>query len=231
MRACRHDRVQEEVCQRIDQPDSDAAGTAPDTGCLALRKEAGGASSGPETSGSGTMIRMGLLCDYFVAPSDDAAAATIDRAGGPGRPAPPQPAPRRGLFRRQAEPVSAPADQPIYATLNGGGIEPVVQLGKLEELLTGRTFLEVLETSRVNKPLAMRDGGEVQVFKLSGALTNALAGASADDLARVAEPWAQIEEFGGWADAAVLADFLGRLAELARQSREQREGLYCWFSL
>lgn len=116
--------------------------------------------------------------------------------------------------------------------MNGGGIEPVVQLGKLEGLLTGRTFLEVLEASRVNKPLAMGgDGGEVQVFKLSGALTDALAGASADDLARISQPWAQIEEFGGWADPAVLADFLTRLAELARRGREQREGLYCWFSL
>lgn len=177
------------------------------------------------------MIRVGLLCDYFVAPSDDAAAATIDRAGGPGRPAPPRPAPRRGLFRRQAEPASAPTDRPIYPTLNGGGIEPVVQLGKLEGLLTGRTFLEVLEESKVNKPLAMRDGGEVQVFKLSGTLTQALSEASADDLARVAQPWAQIEEFGGWADPTILADFLTRLAELARHGREQQEGLYCWFSL
>lgn len=127
--------------------------------------------------------------------------------------------------------MSAPTDQPIYPTLNGGGIEPVVQLGKLEGLLTGRTFLEVLEESKVNKPLAMRDGGEIQVFKLSGTLTHALSEASADDLARVAQPWVQIEEFGGCADAAILADFLRRLAELARQSREQREGLYCWFSL
>lgn len=115
--------------------------------------------------------------------------------------------------------------------MNGGGIEPVVQLGTLEALLTGRPFPEVLEESRVNKPLAMRDGGEVQVFKLSGALTNALAEASADDLERVAQPWAQIEEFGGWADPATLADFLTRLAELARHGREQQEGLYCWFSL
>jgi hypothetical protein len=54
---------------------------------------------------------MGLLIDYFVAPADAEAALVLD--GGPG-----------GRF-----PVT-----------DGSGIEPVVSLGMLEEMLTSKSF-------------------------------------------------------------------------------------------
>jgi hypothetical protein len=57
---------------------------------------------------------MGLLCDYFLAPSDDAAAATLE--GGP-----------EGL-----------------PTLSAKNLEPTVTMGTLEELMTGKPFDEIL---------------------------------------------------------------------------------------
>jgi hypothetical protein len=51
---------------------------------------------------------VALLCDYFIAPSDDAAAATIDRVGAPD--------------------VASTADGPACPTVAGNGIEPVVQV-------------------------------------------------------------------------------------------------------
>ena len=97
---------------------------------------------------SGKMGRMGLLCDYFVASSDDDAAATIDWGGGPGRPAPAPSPPRRGLFRRHAEPATTQAEPTVlYPTVDGGGIEPLVQMGTLEALLTGRDYDDVMETT------------------------------------------------------------------------------------
>lgn len=170
---------------------------------------------------------MGLLCDYFVAPSDDDAAATIDRDTGPGRPAPPKPAPRGGLFRRRTQATPSAGNDVVYPTVDGGGIEPSVQMGRLEALLTGRTIDEVLEANLPEQVIAERFGGERVVVRLSDALTSALADASDADLAKVAEPWSQTEEFWGHGDPSDLAQLLGDLAELARQGRERGEALYC----
>lgn len=171
---------------------------------------------------------MGLLTDYFVAPSDDDAAATIDRDSGPGRPAPPKPAPRSGLFRRRTQATPSGVSEVLYPTVDGGGIEPSVQMGQLEALLTGRTIDEVLEANVPGDVIADRDGGQRVVVRLSDALTVALADASDAELAAVAEPWSRTDEFWGRADPSDLAQLLGDLAELARQARERGEALYCW---
>ncbi len=95
---------------------------------------------------------MGVIYDYFSAPSDEAAASTIDRVGGPGSqsvllpaaepPAGPAPV-KRGLFGRR-QPTPTPVPQPqfgtdtslvVFDTVAGAGFDPVVQLGTLEELL------------------------------------------------------------------------------------------------
>ena len=43
------------------------------------------------------LLPVGLLCDYFAAPTDDIAASTIDWVGGPSQPGE---GPKQGLFRR-----------------------------------------------------------------------------------------------------------------------------------
>ncbi|GAA1400020.1 hypothetical protein [Oerskovia paurometabola] len=174
---------------------------------------------------------MGLLCDYFVAPSDDAAAATIDRDGGPGSTvATPRPQRRGGLLRQRVEPVKEAGPVEAYPTVDAKGIDPVVQMGMLEALLTGRTYDDVVEAQPGN-PVAVRNGGERVVVKLSDGLTAALAGASNDDLVRVADPWSKTEEFWGDGDPVVLAGALLDLAGLARLAVERDQALYCWLSV
>ena len=97
---------------------------------------------------------MGVLLDYFAAPSDEAAASTIDRLGGPGSrevEALPE-APKRGLFGRKrsaADPVVRSDESlEVYDTLSVKGIDPLVQLGTLEEVLTGRSYDEIVEDPR-----------------------------------------------------------------------------------
>ena len=185
---------------------------------------------------------MGVLFDYFSAPSDEAAASTIDRVGGPGSQAvlaspPAMLTKRRGLFgRKPSEPVQEPqftedVSLPLFDTLAVKGIDPLVQLGTLEELLTGRPYDDVVEDPRSGKDLASRNGGEVLVLTITDTLTAALLSASDERLAGVAVPWSQTEEFWGQGDPADLADFLRDLAALARRADAAGHKLYCWLSV
>ncbi|MFT4084711.1 MAG: hypothetical protein QM638_19200 [Nocardioides sp.] len=185
---------------------------------------------------------MGVLFDYFSAPSDEAAAATIDRVGGPGSQASAAPAPpvqeKRGLFgRKRAEPAHvAPSfiddeSLPVFDTVSVKGIDPLVQLGTLEELLTGRPYDDVVEDPRSGKDLASRNGGERMVLTVTDALAAALIAASDEQLGDVALPWSQTEEFWGQGDAAALAQFLRDLAGLARRAETSGYRLYCWLSV
>ncbi|MCY1676876.1 hypothetical protein OVA06_19585 [Pseudarthrobacter sp. SL88] len=180
------------------------------------------------------MSIVGVLFDYFSAASDEEAAAVIDRVGGPGSQAaigaPAEP--RRGIFGRKRQPA-APAtgtfqEAGVFDTVAGNGIDPVVQLGTLEELLTGRSFDDVMDDPRSGQALADRDGGERLVLTLTEPLSTALATASDEALERVAIPWSETEEFWNAADPALLAGFLKDLAGLARRSKASGQGLYCW---
>lgn len=182
---------------------------------------------------------MGVLYDYFAAPSDEAAAATIDRLGGPGSQkvmaVPDAKTAKRGLLRRRAplpEPrLTVDESLPVYDTLSAKGIDPLVQLGTLEELLTGRPYDEVIEDPRSGNDLASADGGERLVLTITDALASALAGASDERLSEVAVPWSQTEEFWGQADPEWLAEFLRDFAALARRAEGVGQRLYCWLSV
>ncbi|MGH3392297.1 MAG: hypothetical protein ACRDOO_25785 [Actinomadura sp.] len=149
---------------------------------------------------------MGNLYDYFAAPDDAAAASTFDLLGGPAA----------GGFD----------------TVAVKGIDPVVQMGTLEELLTGRSYDEIAEDPRQGADV--REGSDETahgVLTLTGSLAAALADADRQRLAEVAEPWAETEEFWGDADPEILTGVLCELAELARRARDRGHGLYCWWSL
>jgi hypothetical protein len=182
------------------------------------------------------MLDMGVIFDYFAAGSDEEAASVIDRVGGPSSqsvlvPAQPSDA-RRGLFgRKRPKPEPSFAMDPglaVYDTVSVKGIDPVVQLGTLEELLTGRAYDEVVEDPRSGHALATRDAGERLVCTLTGTVATALAGAGSEELQRVAEPWSQTEEFWGDADPEELAEVLGNLAGLAQRAQANGHHLYCW---
>ena len=159
---------------------------------------------------------MGVLTDYFRAPSDEAAAATIDWDGGPSRPD----VQKRGLLRRGKGPEPMP-------TVDMGGIEPTVQMGTLDEILTGTPFDEVLAdpTAAI---IAERDGGERLVLRLSTRLQAALAAAGAERLTEAAVPWAATDEFFGQADPEELSERLIELSELARAAERLGQRMYCW---
>ena len=103
-----------------------------------------------------------------------------------------------------------------------------MQLGTLEELLTGRPYAEVVGDPRSGHDLAMRDGGERLVVTLTDPLTAILAEASDETLERMARPWSETEEFWNAADPTDLAEILKELAGLAQRARAGDQKLNCW---
>jgi hypothetical protein len=160
---------------------------------------------------------MGLTCDYFVAASDDEAARTATWTGGPGAPS----AGKAGWFRKKA---SAPVAQPM-PTVELPGMDPVVTMATLEELLAAGVVDELLAANADAQVSDPRQ--DVMVFRVSGALTDGLARASASRLREVAVPWSQTDELSG-ADPRDVADGLLRLSALAQEARNTGRSLYCW---
>ncbi len=83
---------------------------------------------------------MGVLFDYFIAADDGAAAAIIDRDGGPG--SSPSPPLRKGLFGRRPK-DELQQDGVPYPTVADAGFDPVVQATTLEELLTAQAYDDI----------------------------------------------------------------------------------------
>lgn len=146
---------------------------------------------------------MGVLFDYFAAPDDVVAATVIDVIGGPAEAA--------------------------FPTVAMKGVDPFVQLGTLESLLTGVDYDTVV--GRGSEPVAMADSGERLVVAVSVGLLAALSTADDARLREVAEPWSRTDEFDGRADPADLATILTGLAELARTATTRGDRLYCWVCL
>lgn len=140
---------------------------------------------------------MGLLIDYFVAPDDATAARAADDL-----------------------PSGLPAT-------DGSGIDPNVVLAQFEELLTGRTFEQILDDPQAYQLVRATDDGEVFVVRISQEFVQALVAAPDETLRQLAGPWSQIEEFWGQGEPAALIDFLGRLRDLALQPG----AVYCRVSL
>jgi hypothetical protein len=151
---------------------------------------------------------VAVLFDYFVAPSDAVAATVVDRIGGPGSSAHP----------------AAPA---AFPTVRAPGVDPVVLTGRLEELLTGRTFEEILDDP-TSGPVAARDGGARAVVRLTTSLAEALARADESRLEAVAPAWSRSREFWGRGDPVALADLLRSLAAVARKAVDEEQAIYCW---
>jgi hypothetical protein len=136
-----------------------------------------------------------VIYDYFAAPSDDVAAAVVEN--GPD-----------GLSKVDTK-----------------GLDPVVVMGKLEALLSGRPYDEVVDDPRSGELLAMGGDGEVLVLTVTEGLRDGLA--EPRELDGVAAAWAEAEELRGW-DPADLAQVLRELHVLAREASSKGEQLYCW---
>ncbi|MFC7487415.1 hypothetical protein ACOCJ7_19205 [Knoellia sp. CPCC 206453] len=147
------------------------------------------------------MSRMGMLCDYFMAPSNSAAAEVIDLVGGPDE-----------------------AGFPVVQS----GIEPVVALGALEGILGGRPFAERLSQSP--DPVAMQGGGERLVMPVDPVLVELVRTGEESALQAAAQPWSQIEEFWGAMSPDEAGDFLRDFRSLCLTAGPQ-EAVYCWLSV
>jgi len=160
---------------------------------------------------------MALLCEYFVADSDEAAAATIGWVGGPQKP--PE---AKGLFRRsRVDPIP---------TVNAPGIEPVVMMSTLGNLIRGLAAYseEIPDDGAI---VDSRDGGERLIYRLSNSVVAALAESEEAVRLGVAEPWSQTEEFFGLGDPSVLSPIIAQLVMMARQARTANKSMYCWLSV
>ena len=149
------------------------------------------------------LVGMGNLYDYFAAENDRTAAATL---------------------------ADSP-DPELFELLDAKGIDPYIELATLEALLREVPYEQVENDPRHSMLLSDPEDDSRWVVTLTDTLRDALAEATTERLAQVAVPWSRTEEFRGRGDADLLADFLGRFANLARHARERRHHLYCWMSL
>jgi hypothetical protein len=98
-------------------------------------------------------------------------------------------------------------------------------MGKLEEILTGRSFDDILQDP-TGQVIASRDGGERLVIPLTARLQDALASIDDGTVDEVAAQWAAPDAYyGTGADAELAAGALRDLVHLARAGRERGETL------
>jgi len=163
---------------------------------------------------------------YFAAAGDAEAAEALVRPGGPlGWPE--VVGHRRVGFLRK-EPVVTELG-PAYDGFAVGGYDPVVTMGTLESLLTGRDHDSVAADPRQGGTVSPDPPEGRLVVTLTDALRDALAAADDARLDGVARAWGETEELTDVPTASHL-DFLRRLRALARTASESGERLYCYWT-
>lgn len=167
---------------------------------------------------------MGVIFDYFIAPDDGAAAAVIDRVGGPGS-AGTSPARDVPTGDHGAESGAGGGTLPTVAD---AGFDPVVQATTLEALLTRRAYDDLTKVPGWGRVVASRDGGEQTVVAMSSTLVDALASVDDATLSEAVVPWSQTEEFWGAGDPDALLPVVRDLAGLARRATPAGHRMYCW---
>ncbi|MFG3259859.1 hypothetical protein [Streptomyces sp. NPDC048172] len=116
-----------------------------------------------------------------------------------------------------------------FGTLGLKGADPHLLLGTVEAHLTGVPEEQVEADPRFCQLLNAPAHEGPWLFSLTDALRDALAAATPERQLEAATAWTHTED-GGGQDPQLLADFLERLGELARDAGPQRR-LYCGMSL
>lgn len=156
-------------------------------------------------------LGMGIVTDYFAAPSDALAATVLQEASGPSTPT-------RG------------SGKPLFDTVCLPSIEPFVMLGTLAQLLSGRPYREV--TAHPRHGALVIDGGNEGpwVVTVCDDLVADLAASPPQRLESVAASWARTPELSAIARDRVPAA-VHALGELAARAAALRHSLYCWTAL
>jgi hypothetical protein len=171
----------------------------------------------------GLGVSVGVLTDYFRAPDAQTALRALDPSDG------------------------SLAPYPTFDRVEAKGIDPNVVLGQLVAF-TRRVPWEpnIVGDVPVWPPRETRPTNEAEYNALpedsrwkTGPWLTELGVPARDTLATVddarlpdlAAQWAQIEEFGGFAETGELLEIMTDLVALARRARDAGEQLYCWTCL
>jgi hypothetical protein len=176
---------------------------------------------------------MGMDIAFFAAEDDGAALVAEQRVGGPLGWATVTGHRKTGFLRKERVVTEL---GPAFEGFATRGYDPVVNMGTLEELLTGRDFESIMED-----PLSGGSPGNDQdapdnygVISLTNTLRDALAEADDTRLRGVLEPWTQTEELQQpwWEETTVdeHLTFLRSLRDLARSAAGSGKRLYCYFA-
>jgi len=160
---------------------------------------------------------VSVIWEYFSAPNDELAAATLNWPGGPENGFKP-----KGLFARRID---------GYPAVHGRGVDPVIALGQFEALLTGLSLDEQFADEDSRPILAETEPDARLVLRIHDHFRDALAVAPLQNLRDLAVPWSTIEEFYGQANRAGLIKLLMLLRAQAVEARGAGHHLYCWMSL
>jgi hypothetical protein len=107
-------------------------------------------------------------------------------------------------------------------------MEPTMWMGKLEEILTGCSFDEIL-AEPTGKMVASRDGGERIVLSLTAQVQEALLEPDDGRIVEVGSAWAQPDEYyGTGTDPLVATDALRGLIDLLRVGQSNGGQAFCW---
>ena len=176
---------------------------------------------------------MGIDLAFFAARDDESALEAGRRLGGPlGWPLVTGQR-KAGLFRK--EPIVTELG-PAFDGFPARGYDPIVNMGTLEELLTGRDYEAIVEDPRSGG--SPGDGDQAHedhgVITLTDSLRDALADADDARLAELVGPWSQTEELQqpGWENVTQdeHLEFLRSMRGLARRAKDAGHRLYCYFA-
>lgn len=150
---------------------------------------------------------MGIVCDYFMAQDEHAAADAL---------------------RRDATSGSEADRAARMPTMTVPGMEPSIALARLEELMTGRSREEI-SADPTGSVLVVSEDASSSVVAITETLQQALVDARDVGLRRVAVPWSEPSDTWGCqgADAAAASELLVSFATFVRRGRASGLRLFC----
>ncbi|GAA4985311.1 hypothetical protein [Kitasatospora paranensis] len=116
----------------------------------------------------------------------------------------------------------------LFGTVGIKGTDPYTLLGTVQAFLMGASDEEIKADPRFCTLLSDPQDDGRWLVSLPDALRDALASATSSRLGEAATACTLTED-GAWHDAELIADFLVRLADLARDAGQR--ALYCGMSL
>ncbi|MBL0886508.1 hypothetical protein [Myceligenerans indicum] len=152
---------------------------------------------------------MGIVTDYFAAPTDGAAMTALRMPGGPS--------------------ASEDPSLPRFDSVALPSVDPFVMLAGLAQALSGRPYGEITANPRHGALVGSTGDEGPWIVTVSDELTKDLASVAPARLARVTRTWVRETEPPAPAHRITPAVLL--LAELATRVVADGRYLYCWTSL